>query len=111
MYKQPRKGRGQMDKIQDVEQRRSLWLATVKTITETCFQREAQLSDLCPQRTPLDQDAKTLALKSIARLSREVSGQVQKLKDIERDGGIGFSVVLGQPPDEGGFRYGFANLG
>ncbi len=58
-----------MDEIQDVEQRRSLWMATVKTITETCFQREGQVSDLCPQRTPTDQDAKTLALKSIARLT------------------------------------------
>ena len=33
-------------------------------------------------------------------MSREISGQVQKIKDIERDGGIGFANVLGRTPDE-----------
>ena len=89
-----------MNKNQDIEQRRALWLATVKTITEKCFTREAKLADLCPQRLSLDQETKAQALKSIARISREISIQVNTLTDIEKSGGLGFSVVLGHAPDE-----------
>ena len=88
-----------MKKVNDLEQRRSLWLATGKQITEICFERESQLGDLCPQRTSLDQKTKNQALRKISVLSKEISKKVETLADIERDQGFGFGV-LGHDPDE-----------
>lgn len=87
-----------MDK--DIEQQRSRWLKAVKRIVETCLKREAQLADICPQRTHLDKGTKWTALKSIAILSRDISAQVKRLAALETDGGVGFVNVLGHCPDE-----------
>lgn len=88
-----------MEKIQDVEQRRSLWLGVAKQIVEKCFSREARLLDLCPRY--LDKDGeKANALKAITGLTKEIGKKVQKLNEIERDGGIGFTNVLGHTPDD-----------
>jgi len=84
----------------NIDKRRSEWLKVIKQITERCFERESRLSDLCPQRyAPLDKEAKTVALKEIAGLSRDISADVERLNQVEQGGGIGFSVVLGSPPD------------
>lgn len=89
-----------MEKMNDIEQTRSLWLAVVKSITEKCIAREAQLTDLCPQRTSLDQETKNQALRKISRVSKEITQSVLKLKEIEQKGGIGFSVVMGNKVEE-----------
>jgi hypothetical protein len=86
-------------KKNEEEQRRSQWLATIKQITEKCFERESRLSDVCPQRTSLDSNVKKQALKEIAMLSGEISKKVATLADIERDQGFGFGV-LGHAQEE-----------
>ena len=89
-----------MDKNTHIK-KRDEWLGTLKKITENCFEREARLGDLCPQRySPLDQKEKRESLKKIARLSKEISVQIQHLNRLEQGGGFGFSVVLGSQPDE-----------
>jgi hypothetical protein len=89
-----------MDKKPDIQQQRSLWLGVAKQIVEKCFSREARLLDLCPRY--LDKDGeKANALKAISGLTKEIGKKVQKLKDIERDGGmIGFTNVLGNTPED-----------
>ena len=83
-----------------IERRRAEWLGIIKKITEKCFERESRLSDLCPQRyAPMEQQEKQEALKAIASLSKEISFQIGKLNQVEQGGGIGFSAVLGSPPD------------
>jgi hypothetical protein len=89
-----------MKKVDNIEQRRSQWLATGKQIVETCFAREAQLGDLCPQRANLLQKDKNQALRKISILSKEISKKVEALAEIERDQGFGFSKVLGNNADE-----------
>ena len=79
----------------DIEQRRSLWLAAVKQVVEKCFERESQFSDLCPQRH-LDETTRTEALRKISTLSKDISQLVLKLEGIEQKGGLGFTVVLGE---------------
>ena len=90
-----------MDKNTNIAKQRAEWLGTLKKITEKCFEREARLGDLCPQRySPLDQKEKRESLKQIARLSKEISTQIQRLNRLEQGGGIGFGIVLGSQPDE-----------
>jgi len=82
-------------KKSDMEQHRSLWLATVKQVVEKCFARESQFSDLCPQRH-LEETARIEALRKISTLSKQISQLVSKLKGIEQKGGLGFKIVLGE---------------
>lgn len=89
-----------MGNERSLEQQRRCWLVTAKLITFACLKREAGLSDLCPQRTHLDQETKRAALRSVAHQTREIKMLVKRLADLEEDGGVGFVNVLGKPPDE-----------
>lgn len=94
-------GKDQMKKNQKIEQRRSLWMATVKKLTLLCFQQEGRLTDLCPQRYgDRDQETKADALKAIADISTQIRNEVNHLDEIEQGGGIGFGVLLGRKPAE-----------
>ena len=86
---------------QAMEQRRAKWLSALKVLTEKCAEREARIYDMCPQRySSLDGKDKKESLKAIARLSKEINAQVQRLNELEQNGEIGFSAVLGKQPDE-----------
>lgn len=84
---------------QAIERRRNIWLGIIKAITEKCFEREARLGDLCPQRySMVDKDNRRAALKAIATLTQEIASCGERLRQLERGGGIGFSVVFGRSP-------------
>ena len=87
-----------MNKTLQIEERRREWLRLLKKTMQAIYGRESHYSSLCPQ-VRIDAEERTKALREVAALSKQIEMTVCQMDEIGRDGGFGFSVLMGSTPD------------